>query len=226
MRGVAALLSDDGVFVLEAPYLADMFENLTFDTVYHEHLSYLAVRPLQKLFDQYGLEIFDVAVFAVQGHSLRVYAGKKGTREVQPSVAAIVEKEIDLKLDMLASYRKLATRIHELKTEVKTIVTELKHEGKRIACYGAPAKGNTLLNYFALGNDTLEFATEELPSKIGFLTPGTHIPVVHIAEARKNPPDYYLLLAWNYKNVVLKKEKDFHDLGGRFIMPIGRDRIV
>ena len=226
MRGVAALLADNGVFVLEAPYLGDMFEHLTFDTVYHEHLSYLALRPLQKLFDQFGMEAFDVAIFPVQGNSFRVYAGKKGAHEIQPSVAALMQKEIDMNFDTLPAYQKLAARIRELKNEVQAIVAGLKQEGKRIACYGAPAKGNTLLNYFSLGSDVLDFATEELPSKIGFLTPGTHIPVVHIEEARKNPPDYYLLLAWNYKDVVLKKEKKFRDNGGKFIMPVGGERII
>ena len=226
VRGIKALLADDGVFVLEAPYLADMFENLTFDTVYHEHLSYLAVRPLQRLFEQFGMEIFDIKVFPVQGNSLRVYACNKGAYPVQPSVVALVQKEINSGFHTFFAYQELAQCIRGLKNEVKQTIASVRKDGKRIAAYGAPAKGNTLLNYFALGGDCLDFATEELPSKIGLLTPGMHVPVVHIDTARKNPPDYYLLLAWNYKDVVLEKEKDFLDRGGKFIMPVGRERII
>ena len=226
IRGVEVLLADDGVFILEAPYLIDMFENLTFDTVYHEHLSYLAVRPLQKLFDQFGMEIFDVKIFPVQGNSLRVYACKKGAYPVESSVDKFTQKEIFLGMDTIAAYKSLAEKIHVLKTDVYNLVTSFTQDGKQIACYGAPAKGNTLLNYFGLGNDILLFATEELPSKIGFLTPGTHIPVVDIADARKNPPDYYLLLAWNYENIILTKEEEFRNRGGKFIMPVGHRRVV
>ena len=226
MRGIKTLLSDDGIFVFEAPYLADMFENLTFDTVYHEHLSYFSLRPLQKLFKQFGMEIFDTQVFPVQGNSLRVYACHMGTRAIKPAVAELADKEIDLGFDRLSSYQNLAQRIVELKNSVRKTVLAFKQEGKKIACYGAPAKGNTLLNYFGLGADVLFFATEELPSKIGLLTPGTHIPVVHINDARKNPPDYYLLLAWNYKDVILAKERAFRANGGKFILPIGGERIV
>ena len=226
LSGIAALLSDDGVFILEAPYLADMFENLTFDTVYHEHLSYLALRPLQKLFEQFGMEIFDAHVFPVQGNSLRVYACKKGAYPIESGVAALVEKEINWGFDKFSSYQDLARQIEELKNDVCQTVMALKQDGKKIACYGAPAKGNTLLNYFGLGADVFSFATEELPSKIGLLTPGMHIPVVHINYARNNPPDYYFLLAWNYKDVILQKEKEFRTNGGKFIIPVGTERIV
>lgn len=224
--GVSALLSDNGVFMLEAPYLMDMFERLSFDTIYHEHLSYLALRPLQTLFKQYGMEIFDVQIHPVQGNSLRVYAAKQGAYTIQSSVGDLAQKERDRGFDSLSSYQNLARRIEALRTDVCKTVAAFKRDGKKIACYGAPAKGNTLLNYFGLGIDMLSFATEELPSKIGLLTPGMHIPVISIAEARKNPPDAYLLLAWNYKDVVLAKEKSFRDIGGTFIMPIGEERIV
>ena len=226
VRGVAALLSNDGVFVLEAPYLGDMFDHLTFDTVYHEHLSYLSLRPLQYLFKQYVMEVFDVSIFPVQGNSLRVYACKKGAYPVGPSVDALVQEEISRGFGLFKSYEALARQIELLKNDVVASVAGYRTQGKRIACYGAPAKGNTLLNYFGLGANVLEFATEELASKIGLLTPGMHIPVVHIQDARKNHPNYYLLLAWNYKDVVLDKEKDFRNQGGKFIMPVGTERIV
>ncbi|MBI2635352.1 MAG: class I SAM-dependent methyltransferase [Parcubacteria group bacterium] len=223
VKGVSALLADDGVFMFEAPYIADMFENYTFDTIYHEHLSYLSVRPLVNLFKQFGMELFDVKVFPVQGNSIRGYAGKLGQHEISPRVAELLQKEKSMKLDKLETYLKLASDVNEMKQKVRATLDEFRAEGKRIAGYGAPAKGNTLLNYFGIGPDILDYTTEALPSKIGFYTPGTHIPVVNIEDARKNPPDYFLLLAWNYKDVILKKEESMIKNGVKFIMPVGEN---
>lgn len=226
VSGISTLLTDNGIFIFEAPYLVDMFENLTFDTIYHEHLSYLAVRPLKQLFDQYDMEIIDVKTFPVQGNSLRVYAAKKGMHKIKSSVKKFLEKEKKMKLDKGDTYLRLADRIAKLRRDVVRVLIRLKGEGKRIAAYGAPAKGNTLLNYFDIGSGVLDYATEGLPSKVGLYTPGAHIPVVHINEARENPPDYYLLLAWNYKDAVLEKEKEFRKRGGKFILPVGKVEII
>ena len=226
VKGVSALLANDGVFMFEAPYIVDMFENYTFDTIYHEHLSYLSVRPLVNLFKQFGMELFDVKVFPVQGNSIRGYAGKSGQHEISPRVAELLQKEKLMKLDKLETYLKLASDIKEMNQKVITVLRELKAKGKRIAGYGAPAKGNTLLSYFGIGPDILDYATEALPSKIGFYTPGTHIPVVNIEDARKNPPDYFLLLAWNYKDVILNKEESLRQKGVKFIMPVGKIEIL
>ncbi len=226
MKGVSTLLAEDGVFIFEAPYFVDMFENFTFDTIYHEHLSYLSVRPLLKLFSQFGMEIFDVKIFPVQGRSIRCYAGKTGKREIQPSVVELIKKEEKMGLDKFSTYLKLTSDVEEMKNKTRVLLKSLKNQGKKISTYGAPAKGNTLLNYYGIGADILDYATEELPSKIGFYTPGTHIPVIHIEEARKNPPDYFLLLAWNYKDAILKKEEALRKAGVKFIMPIGKIEIL
>ena len=226
IKGASALLADDGVFMFEAPYLVDMFENYTFDTIYHEHLSYLSVRPLVNLFKQFGMELFDVKIFPVQGNSIRGYAGKSGRHEISPRVLELLEKEKSMELDKLETYLKLAGDINEMKKKVLAVLNELKAKGKIIAGYGAPAKGNTLLSYFGIGPDILDYATEALPSKIGFYTPGTHIPVINIEEARKNPPDYFLLLAWNYKDAILKKEESLRQKGVKFIIPVGKVEIL
>ncbi|PIT86579.1 MAG: SAM-dependent methyltransferase, partial [Candidatus Magasanikbacteria bacterium CG10_big_fil_rev_8_21_14_0_10_43_6] len=141
-KGIAALLSDDGVFVFEAPYLIDMFLELAYDTVYHEHLSFLAIRPLQVLFKKYGLEIFDVKLYPVQGSSIRVFVGKQGAHNVLPSVATFVQKEVSLGLDTREAYEILATRVAASKDQLVTLLQKLKQEGKTLAGYGAPAKGN------------------------------------------------------------------------------------
>lgn len=226
LRGILTLLADDGVFVFEAPYLGDMFEYCAFDSIYHEHMSYLALSPLIRLFKNYGMEIFDVKSFPVQGNSLRYYAAKKGTRAIEPCVAAYLERERIMGFHEFVSYETLAKKIKVLRDEVRNTVFSLKKQGARIAAYGAPARGNTLLNYFGIGREVLDYATEALPSKIGKFTPGLHIPIVDISWARQNPPDYYLLLAWPYKDVVLEKEKDFVAKGRKFIMPVGGIRIL
>ncbi len=222
LKAVKYLLSDDGVFIFEAPYLVDMFENLTFDTVYHEHLSYLALKPLSKMFEKFGMEIFDAKIFPVQGNSLRTYVGKKGMHKILPEVKKLIQKEQKMKLHQFSTYLKLANKVNQTKKKVMQILDKLKKEGKKIAGYGAPAKGNTLLHFYGIGSDILDYATEGLPSKIGLYTPGTHIPVIDIVEARKNPPDYYLMLAWNYKKAILEKEEDYIKKGGKFIVPVGR----
>lgn len=226
VSGAKKLLDKDGVFIFEAPYLVDMFENYTFDTIYHEHLSYLSVRPLMELFKQYGMEIFDVQIFPVQGNSLRVFAGNKGKHKILPSIKKLLDKEKKLKMDQFSTYFELAKKVHQMKDQTIKLLKDLKAKGKTIAGYGAPAKGNTLLSFYKIGPNILDFATEGLPSKIGLYTPGTHIPVIDIEAARKNPPDYYLMLAWNYKDAILAKEADFRKNGGKFIMPVGKVGIL
>lgn len=226
VKGVKILLADDGVFVFEAPYMRDMFDNLTFDTIYHEHLSYLTVKPFVNLFEQFGMEIFDVKEVPVHGVSLRVYAGNIDKHQIQPSVAEHLKSEKDMGLDKFKTYSDLAKKIAAIKEKVMNTVVDLKKSGKIIAAYGAPAKGNTLLNYLSAGRNILDYAVDDLSSKIGTYTPGTHLPVISSNEARKNPPDYYLLLAWNYKDVILEKEKEFRRKGGKFIMFIPELKII
>lgn len=226
LNGVKTLLADDGVFVFEAPYMRDMFDNFTFDTIYHEHLSYLTIQPFTKFFNQFEMEIFDIKEVPVHGVSLRVYAGNIGKRQIQPSVAEHLKSEKDMKLNEFKTYSNLAKKITAIKEKVMSTVSDLKKSGKIIAAYGAPAKGNTLLNYLGAGRNFLDYAVDDLPSKIGTYTPGTRLPVISSDEARKNPPDYYLLLAWNYKDVILEKEKEFRRKGGKFIIFIPELKII
>lgn len=221
VRGVKALLHPDGVFVIEAPYLVDMFENLAFDTIYHEHLNYLAVRPLVTFFKKYDLELFDVKVVQAQGNSLRLFIGHPGAHKVTDTVSFYIQKELTLGMDKVEAYLKLSDRIEGLKRELTALLKDLKKKGKTIAGYGAPAKGNTLLHYMGIGPETLDYLTEALPTKIGLLSPGMHIPVIDINEARKNPPDYFVMLAWNYRDAIMKKEEEYMRKGGKFIIPIG-----
>ncbi len=221
VRAVVELLAPKGTFVFEAPYLVDMFENLSFDTIYHEHLSCLSVRPLKRMFAAHGLEIFDVEAKLVHGVSMRTFVGWPGAHEVHPHVGDFVEKEKTMGLDRVETYHELARRIKGRSKELIDLLAKLKKEGKSIAGYGAPAKGNTLLNYAKIGPETLDYLTEELPTKVGKFSPGMHIPVVHVDVARKDPPDYFLVLAWNYLEKILEREDALRKHGTKFIVPIG-----
>jgi len=221
MAGVVTLLKEDGVFIFEAPYLMDMFERLAFDTIYHEHLACLSLRPIKRLVEKFGMEVFDMHLTPAQGVSMRVFIGKKGAHTILASVSEFEEKELSLHLDEVKTYHELAERITNRKNELLELLQDLKKQGKRIAGYGAPAKGNTLLNYGKIGPEILDYLTEELPSKVGLLSPGMHIPVVHVNDARNNPPDYFLMLAWNYSEKILENEAELRAKGVKFIIPIG-----
>lgn len=219
--GVKAILKPSGVFVFEAPYLVDMFENLTFDTIYHEHLSCLSLRPVQRMVESKGLEVFDTELKPVHGVSMRTFIGHVGAHPVQAKVNELVAREIELGMETLDAYRTLAERIEKRRSELLALLTDLKQQGKRIAGYGAPAKSSTIINYLGLDQGTLEYLTEELPSKVGKFSPGAHIPLRHISEARQNPPDYFVLFAWNYADSILEKEKALREQGVKFIIPVG-----
>ena len=220
VKGLNNLLDEDGVFVLEAPYLIDMFENLTYDTIYHEHLSFLAVRPLKRLFEQYEFEIFDVETPEVQGISLRVFIGRKGKHDVSSNVQKMIDKELELRLDSADAYKELAQKVEVQKNDLVALLNDLKSSGKKIAAYGAPAKGNTMLNYCSLGVDVLDYALEDLSAKQNMFTPGMHIPTIDSVCAHENLPDYFLMLAWNYQKPILEKEQEFLKNGGKFIIPV------
>ncbi len=225
-EGVARLLAPGGVFVFEAPYLADMFDNLTYDTIYHEHLSFLSARPLKRLFESAGLEFFDIEIHPVQGKSLRGFVGRQGEHEVSTRVSEILEDEIARGLDRFETYLELARRVEAQKAKLLEVLARLKAEGKRIAGYGASAKGNTMLNYCRIGPETLDFVLDDLPLKQNKFTPGMHIPTADRAYAMAHEPDYYLLLAWNYADNIIEKESGYRSRGGRFIIPVEGVKIV
>jgi hypothetical protein len=172
------------------------------------------------------MEIFDVKIVNRQGYSIRVFATVKGNYPVSPQVKKLIAKEKRMGFEKIKTYKDLAKKIEKSKIKLNKILIGLKNEKFKIAAYGSPARGNTLLNYCKIGNNILDFATEELPSKIGLFTPGMHIPVIDIKNARQNPPDYYLLLSWNYKDAVLKKEANYIKNKGKFIIPIEGVSIV
>lgn len=227
VSSVKILLGAHGVFIIEAPYLVDFVENMYFDLVYHEHLSYVAVRPLIRYFERLGMEVFDVRKTLAHGGSIRIFVQKKGGgRSVASTVATFVHREERLKLDKSETFRVFAKKILKNKGALLNLLVKLKMKGKRIAGYGAPAKGNTFLSYFGIGKDMLDFIVDDSQWKQGLFTPGTHIPVISSRELYEQQPDYLLILAWNFAESIMKQHERFRKRGGKFIIPVPTPRVL
>lgn len=219
MNGVKILIGDNGVFIFEVPYLIDLIQNLEFDTIYHEHLSYFSIFPLLNLVDQFGLEIFDIKKQSVHGGTLRIFVSKKNNFKIKTSLNDLVEIERKFKLDDIKIYQNFANDVKNLKNTILDILTSFKSEKKSIIGYGATAKGNVLLNYCHIDTALLDYIVDTTPLKQGKFTPGTHIPIVS-SDRIQNNVDAVLLLAWNYESDILSKEKNFRKNGGKFIIPL------
>jgi SAM-dependent methyltransferase len=227
VAAVKLLLAPDGVFVFEAPYFGNLLAQIEYDTVYHEHLSYLSLKPLLLFFERMDMTLFDVQERDIHGGSFRVFVQRRhGKQAVTPAVGAFLAREQSLGLDRLEVLEAFANAVRDNRQALLTLLHGLKAEGARIAGVSAPAKGMTLLNYCRIGGETLDFVTEKSTLKIGRYTPGTHIPVTDDGELVRRRPDYALLLAWNFADEIIGNLTDFAAAGGRFIVPIPNPRIV
>lgn len=224
MRGIALLLRDDGVFISESHWVGNLIGEGGFDQIYHEHLSYYSLHALRTLAQAHALVITNVELVPIHGASLRVYMQKQG----KPSRAVIrlLAREKKLGLTTQSVFREFATKVEKNRRDLERLLKELKDKKETIAGYGAPAKGNTLLNYFKIGPDILDFVTDTTVMKQGLYTPGTQIPILSPDALTDNPPDYLLLLAWNYADAILKKEKALRAKGVRFIIPVPKVKIL
>lgn len=227
IKGVKILLYTNGVFIIEVPYLIDFLTKNFFDLVYHEHLSYFSVAALQTLFHRLGMEIFDVQKVSVHGGSVRIFVKKNdGRHAVRKSVVKFLKLEEKMKLEDVNTYRRFAQKILINKAKLLQLLVGLKTRGFSIAGYGAPAKGNTLLNYFSIGPDLLDFIADDSPFKQGLFTPGQHIPVVSSDTLRIKKPDYLLILAWNFAGQIIDKVRTYKESASKFIIPVPRPRVV
>lgn len=227
LRGVDALLDKDGIFVIESPYLVELVENNEFDTIYHEHFSYLSIRPLKKLFARFGMEIVDVIPQNIHGGSIRVFVKKSGGKwKVKDSVEEFVKLEEEKGYDRLETYQEFAERVRKMKEDMMKLLNELKSKGKKIVGYGAAAKGNTLLNYFGITTEHLDYIVDKSELKQNRFTPGTRIPVYHPDKIAETKPDYVLILPWNFKDEIMEQQKNIREWGGKFIIPVPNVEVV
>lgn len=225
VAGFAALLKRSGVVVVEAPYLKDLLDHIEFDTIYHEHLCYFSLTALKRLFQQHGLTIVDVERMAIHGGSLRIFAVHAGTAPVQPSVTELLRQESTWVRDA-DYYRSFGEKVESLRGQLVGLLQSIKADGKRIAVYGASAKGSTLLNYFGIGSELLEYVVDRSTVKQGRYTPGSRLKICDPTRLVEDQPDYCLLLTWNFADEVLAQQTQYRQQGGKFILPIPQVRVA
>jgi SAM-dependent methyltransferase len=218
VEGIATILADDGIAEIEVPYVRELIERLEFDTIYHEHLCYFSVTALGALFDRHGLFLNRVRPFPIHGGSLRLTIGRR--REEEDSVRAHLKAEAAEGLDRFDHYRGFGDRVEGLQASIREMLERLQRSGKRIAAYGAAAKGTILLNSSGIGNDLIAFIADKSPHKQGKLMPGVRIPIVGPERLLDEMPDHVLLLAWNFRDEIVREQRAYLEAGGTFIVPI------
>ena len=220
VAGFKVLLADGGVITFEFPHVLEMIKNVEFDTIYHEHYSYLSLLALDPLFARHGLQITDVERLSTHGGSLRLYVTRSGGGMPTAAVEAIRREEIAGGLNDLATYEAFGDRVRSLRQSLRRMLTGLIRDGHSIAAYGAPAKGNTLLNYCGIGRDFIGFTVDRNVHKQGLLLPGTRIPVLAPEEIARRRPDYILILPWNLRDEIVVQLDQIPGWNGRYIIPI------
>jgi hypothetical protein len=227
VSGLQILLKASGTITMEFPHLMRLMLGNQFDTIYHEHYSYLSLLSVQRIFDAHALTIIDVDELTTHGGSLRIYAGHAGANpSISSSVAELLRQEHEFGLDDPATYRRFAAQVDETKRALLAFLIEARNEGKRIAGYGAPAKGNTLLNYCGIRQDFIDYTVDRSPHKQGLFLPGTRIPIYAPDKIAETRPDYVLILPWNLRDEITEQMAYIREWGGRFVVPIPRVEVL
>jgi hypothetical protein len=222
VAGIKILLKPQGVSTIEFPHLLKLMQENQFDTIYHEHFSYFSLLTSEKIFAAHGMRLFDVEELWTHGGSLRLYAchAEDASHPTLPAIGALIQRERDEGLHRLPAYGRFAEQVKETKRKLLAFLIEAKRQGKRIVGYGAPGKGNTLLNYCGIRTDFLDYTVDRNPYKHGRYTPGTHIPIFPPEKIRETRPDYVLILPWNLKDEIAAQLAYVRDWGGRLVVPI------
>lgn len=226
LSAACAAIKPDGAVVFEFPYLVNLLDRIEFDTIYHEHVFYYSLSAIANLFERAGLELFDVKEFPIHGGSVRVFGQRPGARPVAQVVAEMLDMERRTGVTVAEAYKDFAGRTEQLRVDLLGLLKGLKLEGKRLAAYGAPAKGNTLLNYCDIGVDLIDFTVDRSPHKQGLLTPGMHIPISAPEKLVEEMPDYTVILPWNIAGEIVEQQAAYRAKGGRFILPIPQPKVI
>ncbi len=226
MAAIHTVLETDGVFISQFPYVLDLLQGRQFDTIYHEHMSYYSLKPLLRLAELTGFTIFDIEHNNLDGGAIRVFWKKKENTRwpiQEKQIAHFIAQEEKAGLYHISAYQDFNNNINAFKQELLDTLRSIKHAGKRIVGYGAPAKGTILLNYFGIGRDLLDYVVDSTTRKQGLFVPGVHLEIFPEAKIREDQPDYLLVLAWNFAKEIIEKNHWYTEKGGKFIVP---DKVV
>jgi SAM-dependent methyltransferase len=226
VAGIGELLKPNGWCVLEFPYGVEMIDKVEFDTIYHEHVYYFTLMPLIPLFARHGMDVFHVEPLSIHGGSLRLYVCNKNVEPIRDTVRKILESENDRGVNSTAYYRRFSDHAITVKADLTSFLTEQAVAGKRVAGYGASAKGSTLLNFIGEAAKTLEFIADRSTYKHRRLSPGMHIPIVPAETLMASAPHYAVLLVWNFAEEVMAQQQGFRDKGGQFVIPLPQLQLV
>jgi SAM-dependent methyltransferase len=226
ISGMKTVLRPGGVFVIEMHYLLDLIEQVAFDTIYHEHISYWALGPMKRFFARHGMTVVDAQRVPLHHGQLRVHVQRAGDGPVHERVAQVIAAEQAAGLDRFETYVSFAERAKKIKQDLHEALVSFAREGRRVAGYGAPAKGNTLLGFLEIGPELLPYIVDRSPLKQGLYTPGTHIPVVAPERLLTDQPDYVLLLAWNFVDEIVTQQAEYRRRGGKFMVPVPEVRVL
>jgi hypothetical protein len=227
VEGIRIVLNQSGVAVIEAPYVKDMLDHCEFDTIYHEHLCYFSLTALDSCFRRHGLTIADVERVPIHGGSLRLFASPSvAVSAVSPRVTSLLQEEAAWGVNSPVPYRAFAEHVNQIKTSLRSLLSNIKAAGKQIAAYGASAKGSTLLNYCGIGPETLDFVVDRSTVKQGKYTPGTGLRIHSPEKLLEEQPDFTLLLTWNFAEEIMRQQAEYRRRGGRFIVPIPTPRVA
>jgi len=228
VAGMKIVLKPDGIITMEFPHLLQLIKQNQFDTIYHEHYSYLSLMTVSTIFEHHGLSIFDVQELTTHGGSLRVYACHKENMNFVPTdrFATLLKSELEAGFDDLNAYINFAKRVNKTKQALLQFLIKVKNEGKSVVGYGAAAKGNTLLNYCGIRQDFLDYVVDRSPHKQGKYLPGTHIPICEPQKVSETRPDYLLILPWNLRDEVMEQMSHIRAWGGKFVVPIPQVEVL
>lgn len=228
VKGLKILLGPAGIMTLEFPHIMQLIQKNQFDTIYHEHFSYFSLLTVWKIFSFHGLTIFDVEEIPTHGGSLRIYVKHSGYKNISTNerISILLEKERQYGLEDISTYTSFIKNAEEAKKELQEFFITAKNSGKKIVCYGAAAKGNTLLNYCQIGIDYVDYAVDQNPYKQGLFLPGTHIPIKDPGEIQRTKPDYLIIIPWNLQDEIMEQMKYIKNWGGKFVVPIPKVAIL